>query len=115
MTTKVFEFTDGERAFLTEISAIASDSEGREVLVGLTHQETIEYMTHARRFLAGDRDRDSTANYLELHRKHERARLQCWGASTFCERRIRLDTSLHPSPIRSTAAATVIAFSRYRP
>jgi hypothetical protein len=76
MTTMVFEFTDGERAFLTEIRAITTDSEDREVLVGLTHEETVEYMTHARKFLAGDRDGDGTTNYLELHGKHERARLE---------------------------------------
>jgi len=78
----MIEFTDSEREFHTEMRGLTKDEHGREVLVGLTLDETEFYVTHVRRRTAGDRDRDraNQARYLELHQKHEFARLQTIGA-----------------------------------
>jgi len=47
---KCFEFTDEERAQFREMRDISTDAQGREVLVGLTHDETEEFMLHVRAF-----------------------------------------------------------------
>ena len=75
-------FTDSERAFHLEMRGLAKDVRGQEVLVGLTAEETEFYVIHVRRRSAGNRDRDraNKARYLELHQKHEFARLQTIGA-----------------------------------
>jgi hypothetical protein len=71
------------RQYLTEMRAIGIDGEGREVLVGLTFDETAWYFEYSDRKLHGksgtnlDEDRD---RYLVLSDKHERARLQVLGA-----------------------------------
>jgi hypothetical protein len=76
----MFTFTDDERASLSAMRAITTDGHGREVLVGLTVEETEFCMERSRRFLKGQRDRDGRKKYLELRGKHERARLQVLGA-----------------------------------
>jgi len=76
-------FSDDERASLTEMRAITTDSKGQELLVGLTEEETAFYMEHSRRFLSGNRDRKDKARYLELHEKHERVRLSVLGAEVY--------------------------------
>lgn len=77
----MFSFTDGERAYFTEMRTVSTDDEGREILVGLTFEETVFYMEYSRRFLTGrDRDPDHRDRYLQLHDKHERARLAVLGA-----------------------------------
>jgi hypothetical protein len=71
------------RQYLTEMRAIGVDGEGREVLVGLTFEETAWYLEYSDRKLHGksgtnhDEDRDQ---YLVLHDKHESARLQVLAA-----------------------------------
>jgi hypothetical protein len=72
----MIEFTDGERSALTQTRALASDDQGREVLVGLTCEETALCVVHIRSFLGPNRDKDlaNRAKYLELNKKHERAR-----------------------------------------
>ena len=70
----MFEFTDAERAYLTEMRALTTDGQGREVLAGLTFDETVFYIERGRRFVQGIRDRDSRDRFLELHEKHERVR-----------------------------------------
>lgn len=72
----MFAFTDEERAGRREGRSITTDAQGREVLAGLTLEETAEYMTHVRKVASGDRDREGRKRYLELHDKHEIARLQ---------------------------------------
>lgn len=71
------DFTDSERAYLNEMRALTTDSQGREVLVGLTAEETEFYRKYAKERLAGTGGADRRADgnrYLELHEKRERAR-----------------------------------------
>lgn len=77
-------FTDADRTYLTEMRSITTNSQGQEILVGLTPQETEFYMEYAKRRMDGthrpdDRDRD---RYLELHDKHECARLSVLAAES---------------------------------
>ena len=72
----MFEFSDAEREYLKEMHALSVDFDGREVLAGLTFEETVLYMAHTRKFAAGIRDREYREAYLRLREKHERARLQ---------------------------------------
>lgn len=76
----MFVFTDGERASLREMSALTTDSNGREVLAGLTADETELVMLHRRDFAKGIRHREQRARVLDLVDKHERARLLIIGA-----------------------------------
>jgi hypothetical protein len=77
----MFTFTDDERASLGWMRGITQDPQGRAVLVGLTFEETDFYITYRRKFLTleRNRDRDHQRRYLELHRKHEIARLELVG------------------------------------
>jgi len=70
----VFAFTDAERAYLAEMRALGRDSRGAEILVGLTAEETEWYMTYSRS-LRAEQAPSATQLYLELHDKHEAARL----------------------------------------
>jgi len=81
----MFEFTDAERLYLSEMRALGADEQGRDVLVGLTLEETAFYMEHSRRFTSGNRDRDpeNRKRYLTLHEKHEKSRLQVLGAEIY--------------------------------
>ena len=82
VATKImFSFTTDERFRFTEMRAIATDDQGREVLVGLKLEETAFYMDHTRRFTTNERDRDpdNRKRYLELHKKYERSRLAVIG------------------------------------
>jgi hypothetical protein len=78
----MFEFSDQERAWHTEMRGISTDEHGREVLVGLTMEETVFYMSRARNRASGVRnsDPDNRTCFLGLHQKHELARLQVIGA-----------------------------------
>lgn len=78
----MLDLNDGERAYMQEMRILTTDTEGNEVMVGLTLDETLIMLEHNRRFLAGDRDRSEAGreSYLRLHEKHERARLQVLGA-----------------------------------
>ena len=75
----MFAFEDSEKAYLTEMRALTIDSQGRDVLVGLSFEETEIYVNHSRAFLKGDRDRENRDLYLQLHEKHERVRLEVIG------------------------------------
>jgi hypothetical protein len=70
------DFTEAERQYLTETRSLTQDEEGREVLVGLTYEESAALMAHRREFLAGNRLLDPVAlsMWLELAEKHARAR-----------------------------------------
>jgi hypothetical protein len=74
----MFTFTDDERASLGWMRGITQDPQGRAVLVGLTFEETDFYITYRRKFFTPQRDRghEHQRRYLELHRKHEIARLE---------------------------------------
>jgi hypothetical protein len=45
-------FTDADRTHLTEMCAITTNSQGQEVLVGLTLKETEFYMEYSRQRMA---------------------------------------------------------------
>ena len=75
-------FTDADRVYLNEMRALTTNSEGEEVLVGLTHQETKFFMEFSNKRLSGsqrssDEDRD---RYLNLNEKHEKERLSILAA-----------------------------------
>jgi hypothetical protein len=77
--------SDGERAYLIEMRGLTKDVEGRDVLVGLTFEETEFYMAHARARRSPDYRRpanhaEQVERYLALHAKYERARFQILGA-----------------------------------
>lgn len=77
----MFTFTESERAYLSEMRAITTDGHGREVLVGLTLEETAWYVAYSKARLTGEhREPEDGKEYLELYDKHERARLQVLGA-----------------------------------
>ncbi|MFA7281786.1 MAG: hypothetical protein WC100_17010 [Sterolibacterium sp.] len=68
----MFTFTDDERRIHS--GDITTDAQGREILVGLTLEETAEFIEDARNFLAGKRGSPrQEERYLELHEKHHRA------------------------------------------
>jgi hypothetical protein len=77
----MFEFSDSERVWHTEMRGISTDEHGREVLAGLTMEETAFYMSRTRSRASGVHDNpNSRTRFLELREKHERARLQVIGA-----------------------------------
>ena len=66
-----FVFSDSERADLNRIKALATDSRGRDVLVGLSFEETAWYVKQSHMLLG--RHRADRVRFVELHRKHEKA------------------------------------------
>jgi hypothetical protein len=65
--------TEAERQYLTETQSLTLDEAGREVLVGLSYQESSLLMAYRRQLAAGSTDEDPTI-WLELAERHERAR-----------------------------------------
>jgi hypothetical protein len=78
--TITFAFTDSERTYLREMRALSTDAQGREVLVGLTFEETAFYVTYERDRIKDISRHDDGEKHLELHGKHERSRLSVLGA-----------------------------------
>lgn len=78
----MLDLNDGERAYMQDMRMPSTDTNGNEVMVGLTLEETLRMLEHSRRFLTGDRDRSESgqADYMSLQRKHEFARRQVLGA-----------------------------------
>ena len=76
-------FTDADRNYLTEMRALSTDSAGREVLVGLTFEETDFYMEYSNKRMQGQMDGPNSKRYLELHEQHERARLEVLGTEIY--------------------------------
>ncbi|RON88445.1 hypothetical protein [Pseudomonas fluorescens] len=76
------DITDSDRNYMNEMRMLGKDQDGNEVMVGLTREETLRMLEHNRRFLANDRDRskEGRADYLKLHEKHERVRMQILSA-----------------------------------
>jgi hypothetical protein len=70
------DFTETERQYLTATRSLTRDEDGREVLVGLTDEESAMLMDHRRRFSAGNRlpDTATLSSWLELAERHELAR-----------------------------------------
>ena len=78
----MFVFTEAEREIRTKDRAIVVNQVGREVLVGLTEEETAVYMDYMRRYGLNQRlwtrarpDKAERKTFLELHNKHETTRL----------------------------------------
>lgn len=68
---------DKFREDLTEMRAIAKDKDGREVLVGLSSEETEWYFAYSARRWRGEGGRGHSVDrerYLTLQSKHQRAR-----------------------------------------
>jgi hypothetical protein len=76
MEDSMCDLTEAERQYLTQTQSLIWDATGREVLVGLTDQESDLLMEYRRRFATGKRDRDpeSLAIWLELAERHALAR-----------------------------------------
>ena len=52
------ELTEAERQCLTETQSLTRDEAGRDVLVGLTYEESSLLMVYRRQFATGNRDLD---------------------------------------------------------
>jgi hypothetical protein len=76
----MFSFTLAERIYLKTIGAICKDPQGREVLVGLSLEETEFYMGFAAEFHSGEMNSANARRYLELHERHEAARFRALDA-----------------------------------
>ena len=70
------ELTDAERQYLNETQSLTVDEAGRDVLVGLSYQESSLLMVYRRRLAAGNTDQDpeNLTIWLDLSEQHERAR-----------------------------------------
>lgn len=73
-----FQLSNAEMSYLNDVQALARDSRGREVLIGLTFEETAWYVNSSHRLLS--RHRADRQRYLDLHQKHEKARAQFLGS-----------------------------------
>jgi hypothetical protein len=71
----MLNLTDGERAYFDEMRSLGVDSNGNQVLVGLTLEESLFYLAYSRGE-AGVKSHEDKSRYLELHEKHETTRLQ---------------------------------------
>ncbi len=65
------DFTAAERKSLTATRSLTREEEGREVLVGLTERETIQYMGYLRR--GGSRLKAEREMHKHLDEKRVRA------------------------------------------
>jgi hypothetical protein len=77
------------RPYLEFMRMLGRDTQGREILVGLTYDETEWYFANLEEEFGTDRPRPRKTSeernadrdrYLELHDRHERTRLQILGA-----------------------------------
>ena len=83
----MIEFGNDERKHLIEMRMLTKDSNGQEVFVGLTLEETTFYVTYSRQSLLDAENPKDTDRYLELNEKHETARLRVISA----EAQLRVD------------------------
>ena len=72
----MFKFTEDERAAHSSTRALSTDASGREVLAGLDYEETTWYVQYLRTHGNGQHAAESTSRFLELHDRHEIARMQ---------------------------------------
>ncbi len=77
---KISDLPAERQLYLKEMRAIGEDDEGREVLVGLTVEETSFYLNYGEQYVHGDVEPNDGERYLELHDKHEKARFAVLGA-----------------------------------
>lgn len=74
----MLKLTDGERHYLLEMRAISTDSEGRDIFVGLTSEESERYHLLSNPLRQGTFEEKD--EYLALNEKHEKARHQVLAA-----------------------------------
>ena len=73
--------TDMQRAYLRKIRALSTDLQGNEVFAGLTLEESRRFNFLSESLLGQEhRTQEDVDEYLSLHEKHERDRLQVIGA-----------------------------------
>ena len=83
--------SDSERVFLTEMRGIGLDANGQESLVGLTVEESVEYLNYVRSSMVKlPRNEEADDRYLKLNDKYEGVRL----ATLFAE----VEAREHKSP-----------------
>ena len=68
------DFQNGEREFLTANRAVKIDEDGIERYVGLTEDESVEYLGLSRANDAGGLEVSDAVRYATLHEKHENDR-----------------------------------------
>jgi hypothetical protein len=68
------DFQNGEREFLTANRAVKVDEDGIERYVGLSEDESVDYLALSRANDAGGLVDADQARYAALHDKHETAR-----------------------------------------
>lgn len=84
---------EADRAYMEEMRMLTRDADGREVLVGLTFEESEWYLAHVEADVGTADERAArladmtpeehdaeTERYLALHDKHELARMEVLGA-----------------------------------
>lgn len=76
------EFSDSERKWHADMRSLTTDERGREVLVGLTVDETEFYVASIRTRPSDEHASGDGRRFLELRQKHERARLQVLAAES---------------------------------
>jgi hypothetical protein len=69
------KIADVELEYLNEMRMLSTDEHGRTIFVGLTLAESEEYYALVSQGHEG-RHSDDSERYIELHDKHELARLQ---------------------------------------
>ncbi|WP_428311831.1 hypothetical protein [Hydrocarboniphaga sp.] len=68
----MLELAVSERAYLAHRRALTTNAEGQEILLGLTHQESLAYIDCCRH--GGDRTAQATMQWNALRDRHEAAR-----------------------------------------
>jgi hypothetical protein len=78
----MIELDPGEREFMTEMRKLSVNSQGEEILVGLTVEETHFCIAASKRRMRSDSTPEPTerAAYAALMEKHEMARQQVLAA-----------------------------------
>lgn len=73
----MLNISETERAKLYASHALTTDAEGHEVMVGLSHEESLHYVEYCYARIPGShRSSDTSNHYISLRDKHEDARLK---------------------------------------
>jgi hypothetical protein len=79
---RTLKLTDDERSAKRSFQALSVDEEGNEVYVGLSREESKWMLDYERKYAPGrtrSPKRDEKKRHIELHKKHESARLRAIG------------------------------------
>ena len=74
------DLTDQERETLRAMRAITINDQGHEIFVGLSADESLEFLDFSRRNEGGE-DLSSTKRFMHLRDRHEEARQQIVGGA----------------------------------